>query len=80
MLVRQTQSHYGDMSPASELGLTVRTAAAREHREVAVYLLARKLKETGKRLHVKPRNERQEVPPRYPRARSNSFITNVQEH
>lgn len=30
MLVWQMQSHYGDTTPASELGLTVRIAAVRE--------------------------------------------------
>lgn len=65
MIVRQTQSHYGDTSPASELGLTVRIAVVGEPEQMQVFFLARRLRETGKRLHVKPRNERPEVPPRY---------------
>lgn len=78
MLVRQIQSHYGDTSAASELGLTVRTAAAGETEKLLfIFLLARRLKETGKRLHMKPRNERQQVPPRYPEGSSNSSIISL---
>lgn len=81
MLVRQIQSHYGDTSLDSELGLTVRTAAARETEKLQfIFLLTRSLKETGETLHVKPRNERQEVLPRYPEVSSNSSIISLQEH
>ena len=70
-----------ETSPASELGLTVRTAAAGETEKLQfIFLLARRLKETGKRLHVKPRNEREEVPPRYPEVSSNSSVISLQEH
>jgi len=80
-LVQQAQSRCGDTSPASELGPAVRAAAAGATEKLQfTFLLARRLKETGNRLHVKPRSERQEVPPRSPEVSSGSSIISLQEH
>lgn len=45
-----------------------------------MFLLARRLKETGKRVHVKPENTRQVVPTRYSEVSSCSSVVSLQEH
>lgn len=67
---------------SSQAGTNCEDCSSRGNREAAVYLSYSKeaLKEAGKRLHVKPRNERQEVFPRYPEVSPNSPIISLQEH
>lgn len=77
MLVQHIQSHCGHKSPANELGLT---AAGQTERLQFFFLLARRLKETEKRVHVKPGNKRQVAPTRYSVAGSCSSISRLQEH
>lgn len=77
MPVQQIQSHCGDTSSANELGLT---AVGQTESLRFIFLLARRLKETGKGVHVKPGNKRQGVPTRYSVVSSCSSIVRLQEH